>query len=76
MRDSDSMFLGKYCDSCRTAAAKVEVLLASGKSLLFCGHHASKHEAALKVQGAQFITESDYETEHETGTKIPVTNLD
>lgn len=34
------------CDRCG-AAARVRVTLPSGAELLFCGHHASKHEAKL-----------------------------
>ena len=30
------------CDSCN-AAAKAEIALTSGGSLVFCGHHANKH---------------------------------
>ncbi|HEU4346941.1 MAG TPA: hypothetical protein VFR35_04040 [Actinoplanes sp.] len=38
--------LAERCDSC-AAAAKLEVALASGGSLAFCGHHANKHGAGL-----------------------------
>lgn len=72
---NDSIFLGKYCDRCRTASAKVEVLMPSGSTLFFCGHHAYVNGPALEAQGAQFITEGEAETEKETGTKIPVTNI-
>jgi hypothetical protein len=34
------------CDRCG-AAAQVRVILQSGGELLFCGHHARKHNARL-----------------------------
>jgi hypothetical protein len=34
--------LADRCDSC-SAAARLEVTLASGGSLAFCGHHANKY---------------------------------
>ena len=34
------------CDSC-SAAAKAEIALSSGGSLVFCGHHANKHAERL-----------------------------
>jgi hypothetical protein len=34
------------CDRCG-AAAQVRVVLPSGGELLFCGHHARKHNARL-----------------------------
>lgn len=45
------------CDACG-ARAKVIATLASGRSLAFCGHHASRHRSALKEQGAK-VTEVD-----------------
>lgn len=70
----ESIFLGKYCDRC-IASAKVEVLLKSGGVLLFCGHHARVNNDALVMAGATFTTEGPAESERETGTKIPVTNI-
>lgn len=37
------------CDRCG-AAAKYEVVLASGSNLLFCGHHAKEHGPAIGEQ--------------------------
>lgn len=37
------------CDRCG-AAAKCEVVLASGSNLLFCGHHAKEHGPAIGEQ--------------------------
>ena len=34
--------LAERCDRCG-AAAKLEVVLAAGGELAFCGHHANKH---------------------------------
>lgn len=35
------------CDRCG-ARARVQVLLAGGRDLLFCGHHAMAHQYALE----------------------------
>jgi hypothetical protein len=41
--------LNERCDRC-SAAAKLEVTLASGGDLAFCGHHANRlHEDILRV---------------------------
>ena len=39
------------CDRCG-AAARVRAKLASGAELLFCMHHANKHQAKLTEQSA------------------------
>lgn len=39
------------CDRCG-AAAQVRAVLPSGGELLFCGHHARKHELRLKEMSA------------------------
>ena len=46
------------CDRCR-ARAYVRATLNAGAELLFCGHHANEHRAALLVAGATFHDESD-----------------
>ncbi len=38
------------CDNCN-AQAFVKVVDAAGQDLLFCGHHYSKHEVQLIIQG-------------------------
>lgn len=38
--------VGERCDSC-SAEAHVLVLLHDGGQLVFCGHHANRHRAAL-----------------------------
>jgi hypothetical protein len=40
------------CDRCG-AAAQVRVVLPSGGELLFCGHHARKHNARLVELAAE-----------------------
>ncbi|GAB3464389.1 DUF7455 domain-containing protein [Actinophytocola sediminis] len=39
------------CDRCG-AAAQVRAILPSGGELLFCGHHARKHEERLRELAA------------------------
>jgi hypothetical protein len=39
------------CDRC-SAAALVRAQLPTGNELLFCGHHARKHEPRLREIGA------------------------
>ncbi len=45
------------CDRC-SAAAKLEVTLASGGDLAFCGHHANRHHEDI-TRVAQRITLED-----------------
>lgn len=42
------------CDGC-SARAAYEVRLASGKSLILCGHHTNRHMDALVVQDATVL---------------------
>lgn len=49
--------LTERCDRC-SAAAKLEVTLASGGQLAFCGHHANRHhEDILGVAGSVVLEE-------------------
>ena len=49
--------LAERCDRC-SAAAKLEVALASGGQLAFCGHHANRYaEDILRVAGQVRIEE-------------------
>lgn len=43
------------CDSC-SARATHEARLDSGKSLILCGHHTTRHMDALVTQGATVFT--------------------
>ena len=52
--------LADRCDSCN-AAAKVEILLNSGGSLVFCGHHANKNAGKLKPVAARVTVEDGFE---------------
>lgn len=45
------------CDRCG-AQAYVRVVLASGTDLLFCGHHWSAHETALRDQAIEIVDET------------------
>jgi hypothetical protein len=40
------------CDGC-SARAAYEVTLASGKSLLFCGHHTKRNMDSIVAQGGE-----------------------
>jgi hypothetical protein len=44
---ANSLTAADRCDRCG-AAAKVRAVLPSGGELLFCGHHARKHQDRLK----------------------------
>ncbi|WP_306212961.1 DUF7455 domain-containing protein [Actinoplanes sp. RD1] len=52
--------LTERCDSCG-AAAKLELTLASGGSLAFCGHHANKHAAPLASVATKVTVEEGFE---------------
>lgn len=45
------------CDRCQ-AQAYVRVVLPGGADLLFCGHHWSRHEVALRPRAEQVIDET------------------
>ena len=44
------------CDRCG-AQAFLRVVLPGGGELLFCAHHASKHEAPLRALAVEFLDE-------------------
>ncbi len=46
------------CDRCG-AQAYVRVTLPTGGTLIFCGHHAKKHEEKLKSIAKEYIDETD-----------------
>jgi hypothetical protein len=48
------------CDSC-SAAAKAEIALSSGGSLVFCGHHANKHADQLTLVASKVTVENGFE---------------
>jgi len=48
------------CDSCN-AAAKAEIALNSGGSLVFCGHHANKHADQLALVASKVTVEDGFE---------------
>ena len=48
------------CDSCN-AAAKAEIALSSGGSLVFCGHHANKHAERLGRLASKVTIEDGFE---------------
>ena len=45
------------CDRC-SAQAYVRVVLPGGADLLFCGHHWSRHEGALRDQAVEVVDET------------------
>ena len=46
------------CDRCG-AQAFVRVTLPTGGTLIFCGHHAKKHEEKLKLIATEYVDETD-----------------
>ena len=48
------------CDSCN-AAAKAEIALSSGGSLVFCGHHANKNAERLVLLASRVTIEDGFE---------------
>jgi len=48
------------CDSCN-AAAKAEIALSSGGSLVFCGHHANKNAERLVLLASKVTIEDGFE---------------
>jgi len=56
------------CDRCGAQAYVRVVLESSGGELLFCGHHARKHEAQLRPKAAEWRDETDRLREKEQVT--------
>ena len=52
--------LTERCDGC-SAAARLELTLASGGSLAFCGHHANKHGGELARIAERVTLEEGFE---------------
>ena len=48
------------CDRC-SAAAKLEVTLASGGDLAFCGHHANRHHADITRVASKIRLEDGFD---------------
>ncbi len=46
------------CDRCG-AQGYVLVTLQSGGTLIFCGHHARKHEEKLRAIASQYVDETE-----------------
>ncbi|GAB1643285.1 hypothetical protein [Krasilnikovia sp. MM14-A1259] len=51
--------LSERCDRC-SAAAKLEVTVAGGGSLAFCGHHSNKHAADIARVAARVELEEGF----------------
>ena len=47
------------CDRC-SAAAKLEVTLASGGELAFCGHHANRHHEDIVRVAERILVEEGF----------------
>lgn len=45
------------CDSCGAPARVRATMASTGFDLLFCGHHANRHEEALRPQTSQWHDE-------------------
>ncbi|MET0418978.1 MAG: hypothetical protein ABW022_23435 [Actinoplanes sp.] len=52
--------LTERCDRC-SAAAKLEVTLASGGDLAFCGHHANRHREDITRVAQRVVLEDGFE---------------
>jgi len=52
--------LTERCDRC-SAAAKLEVTLASGGELAFCGHHANRHHSDITRVAERIVLEDGFE---------------
>lgn len=52
--------LTERCDRC-SAAAKVEITLASGGALAFCGHHANRHHEDIVRLAERILMEEGFE---------------
>ncbi|MBW6432992.1 hypothetical protein KZ829_04445 [Actinoplanes hulinensis] len=52
--------LTERCDRCGSAA-KLEVVLASGGDLAFCGHHANRHKADITRVASKIRLEEGFE---------------
>jgi len=52
--------LDERCDRC-SAAAKLEVTLASGGGLALCGHHANKLREDIMGVGARIVLEDGFD---------------
>lgn len=56
--DVASLTAADRCDRC-ASQAYVRAILLTDAELLFCGHHANEHRAALLLVGASFHDETD-----------------
>jgi hypothetical protein len=52
--------LTERCDRC-AAAAKMEITLASGGKLAFCGHHANRHHEDIVRVAERIVVEEGFE---------------
>ena len=52
--------LGDRCDRCN-AAAKAEIALITGGSLVFCGHHANRNAEKLALIASRITVEDGFE---------------
>lgn len=52
--------LTERCDRCG-AAAKLEITLASGGELAFCGHHANRHQEDIARVAERIVVEEGFE---------------
>jgi hypothetical protein len=57
LTDAVPLTMADRCDRC-PSQAYVRATLPGGMELLFCGHHANEHRAALAVAGASFHDET------------------
>jgi hypothetical protein len=57
MTQSTTLTANDRCDRCG-AQGYVRVTLQTGGTLVFCGHHARKHEEKLRLIASEYVDET------------------
>jgi len=58
LTQSTALSASDRCDRCG-AQGYVKVTLPSGGTLIFCGHHARKHEEKLRMIATEYVDETE-----------------
>jgi hypothetical protein len=54
---STTLTAADRCDRCG-ARATTRIVLATGRDLVFCGHHARRYDVALRAVAVEVVTET------------------